>query len=150
MNASVDAPRGGAVADEVEYVGFWPRVGAALIDTLAVMFLIVPLLVWYFGIGWAYAEGATAFVINWILPGVAVLLFWHYRSATPGKMAISAVIVDARTFAKPSLAQLIGRYVGYYVSAIPLMAGIIWVAFDKRKQGWHDKMANTVVIRKRA
>ena len=150
MNASVDAPQGDAVADEVEYVGFWPRVGAALIDTLAVMFLIVPLLVWYFGIGWAYAEGATAFVINWILPGVAVLLFWHYRSATPGKMAISAVIVDARTFAKPSLAQLIGRYVGYYVSAIPLMAGIIWVAFDKRKQGWHDKMANTVVIRKRA
>ena len=150
MNASVDAPPGNAVADEVEYVGFWPRVGAALIDTLAVMFLIVPLLVWYFGIGWAYAEGATAFVINWILPGVAVLLFWHYRSATPGKMAISAVIVDARTFAKPSLAQLIGRYVGYYVSAIPLMAGIIWVAFDKRKQGWHDKMANTVVIRKRA
>ena len=150
MNASVDAPQGDAVADEVEYVGFWPRVGAALIDTLAVMFLIVPLLVWYFGIGWAYAEGATAFVINWILPGVAVLLFWHYRSATPGKMAISAVIVDARTFAKPSLGQLIGRYVGYYVSAIPLMAGIIWVAFDKRKQGWHDKMANTVVIRKRA
>ena len=149
MNASVDAPQGDAVADEVEYVGFWPRVGAALIDTLAVMFLIVPLLVWYFGIGWAYAEGATAFVINWILPGVAVLLFWHYRSATPGKMAISAVIVDARTFAKPSLGQLIGRYVGYYVSAIPLMAGIIWVAFDKRKQGWHDKMANTVVIRKR-
>ena len=28
--------------------------------------------------------------------------------------------------------------------------GLIWVAFDPRKQGWHDKMANTVVIRKRA
>ena len=125
-------------------------VGAALIDTLAVMFLIVPLLVWYFGIGWAYAEGATAFVINWILPGVAVLLFWHYRSATPGKMAISAVIVDARTFGRPTMAQLVGRYLGYYVSTIPLCAGLIWVAFDPRKQGWHDKMANTVVIRKRA
>ena len=150
MNTSIDAPQGDAAADAVEYVGFWPRVGAALIDTLAVMFLATPLLVWYFGIGWANAQAATAFVINWILPGVAVVLFWHYKSATPGKMAISAVVVDATTFAKPSLAQLIGRYVGYYVSAIPLMAGILWVAFDKRKQGWHDKMANTVVIRKRA
>ena len=150
MNASVDAPHGDAVADEVEYVGFWPRVLAALVDTLAVMFLVTPLAVWYFGIGWASADGATAFAINWILPGVAVVLFWHYKSATPGKMVISAVIVDATTFAKPSLAQLVGRYVGYYVSGIPLFAGIIWVAFDRRKQGWHDKMANTVVIRKRA
>ena len=150
MSLDLDVSDGGLVDEGVEYVGFWPRVGAALIDTLAVMFLIVPLLVWYFGIGWAYAEGATAFVINWILPAVAVLLFWHYRSATPGKMVISAVIVDARTLGKPSMGQLIGRYLGYYVSSIPLFAGIIWVAFDPRKQGWHDKMANTVVIRKRA
>ena len=84
-----------------------------------------------------------------MLPGIAVLLFWHFKSATPGKMAISAVIVDARTFGRPSVAQLIGRYVGYYVSTIPLGAGLVWVAFDPRKQGWHDKMANTVVIRKR-
>jgi uncharacterized RDD family membrane protein YckC len=145
MSDVPDAP-----SDGIEYVGFWPRVGAALIDTLAVMFLIVPLLVWYFGIGWAYAEGATAFVINWILPALAVLVFWHYRSATPGKMAISAVIVDASTLGKPSPGQLVGRYLGYYVAAIPLMAGILWVAFDPRKQGWHDKLANTVVIRKRA
>ena len=149
MSLDLDVSDGGLVDEGVEYVGFWPRVGAALIDTLAVMFLVTPLLVWYFGIGWANAEGATAFVINWILPAVAILLFWHYRSATPGKMVISAVIVDARTLGKPSMGQLIGRYLGYYVSSIPLGAGLVWVAFDPRKQGWHDKMANTVVIRKR-
>lgn len=150
MSSTSAEPGMDSVAQEVEYVGFWPRVGAALVDTLAVMFLVVPLLVWYFGVGWAYAAGIEAFVVNWILPGIAVLLFWHYRSATPGKMAISAVIVDARTFGRPTLAQLVARYVGYYVSSIPLFAGILWVAFDARKQGWHDKMANTVVIRKRA
>jgi uncharacterized RDD family membrane protein YckC len=139
-----------AAGDGVEYVGFWPRFGAFVIDSFAVLFLVVPLLVWYFGIGWAYAEGATAFVINWILPAVAVLLFWHFKSATPGKMVISAVIVDASTFGTPTTGQLIGRYLGYYVSTIPLFAGLVWVAFDPRKQGWHDKMANTVVIRKRA
>jgi uncharacterized RDD family membrane protein YckC len=25
--------------------------------------------------------------------------------------------------------------------------GLLWVAFDRRKQGWHDKIANTVVVR---
>ncbi len=42
---------------------------------------------------------------------------------------------------------MIGRYFGYYVSILPLMLGIIWVGIDKRKQGWHDKLAGTVVIR---
>ena len=32
---------------------------------------------------------------------------------------------------------------------IPLLPGIVCVAFDDRKQGWHDKLAGTVVIRPR-
>jgi uncharacterized RDD family membrane protein YckC len=144
VNAVIETPT------EIEYIGFWPRLGASLIDSFAVLFLIVPLMVWYFGNGWAYAEGVKAFVINWIVPAAATVAFWHYRRATPGKMAISAVIVDASTFGPPSTGQLIGRYLGYYVSTIVLFLGFLWIAFDPRKQGWHDKMANTVVIRKRA
>ena len=49
----------------------------------------------------------------------------------------------------PTLRQLVIRYLGYYVSTIPLGLGLIWVAFDARKQGWHDKMAGTVVVRSR-
>jgi len=64
-------------------------------------------------------------------------------------MAISAKIVDAQTGEKASTGQLVGRYFGYYISGIPLGLGIIWVAFDKRKQGWHDKLAGTVVVRMR-
>ena len=41
------------------------------------------------------------------------------------------------------------RYLGYYVSIIPLFLGLIAVAFDPRKQGWHDKLAGTVVVRPR-
>ena len=41
----------------------------------------------------------------------------------------------------------VGRYLAYFVSTIPLALGLIWVAFDKRKQEWHDKLAGTVVIR---
>jgi uncharacterized RDD family membrane protein YckC len=28
-----------------------------------------------------------------------------------------------------------------------LLLGFIWVGFDQRKQGWHDKLAKTVVIK---
>ncbi len=51
------------------------------------------------------------------------------------------------TGGKSSTAQFIIRYLGYYVSIIPLFLGIIWVGIDKRKQGFHDKLAGTVVLR---
>lgn len=139
--------------EDLEYVGFWPRVGAALIDTLLLLFITVPLVTLIYGRQcWSSTEwvhGPADFLINWFLPAVAVVLFWVYRQATPGKIAIGARIVDARTGGKPGTGQLVGRYLGYYVSIIPLMLGILWVAFDPRKQGWHDKLAGTVVVRPR-
>ena len=101
------------------------------------------------------ADGATlvrsvlALAARQLLPAVAVVLFWVYRQATPGKIAVGARIVDARTGDKPGTGQLVGRYLAYYVSIIPFMLGILWVAFDPRKQGWHDKLAGTVVVRTR-
>jgi uncharacterized RDD family membrane protein YckC len=137
--------------EELEYVGFWARVGAAMIDTLLVTVICLPLLTLVYGEQkWtsnALLQGTAGFLINWLLPAVAIVLFWVYRQATPGKMAINAQIVDARTGAKPKPSQLVIRYLGYYVSTIPLGLGLIWVAFDPRKQGWHDKIAGTVVVR---
>jgi uncharacterized RDD family membrane protein YckC len=57
-------------------------------------------------------------------------------------------IVDADTLGKPATGRLVLRYLGYYLSTIVLLLGFIWIAFDSRKQGLHDKIANTVVIRK--
>lgn len=137
--------------DELEYVGFWARVGAALIDTVLLMLICWPLLTMIYG--WQYwtstslIQGPFDLLINWILPAIAVVLFWVYRQATPGKIAIGARIVDAETGEPPTTGQLIGRYLAYYVSIIPLFMGLVWVAFDPRKQGWHDKIAGTVVVR---
>jgi uncharacterized RDD family membrane protein YckC len=64
-------------------------------------------------------------------------------------MLIGAEVVDAQTGAALSVRQSIGRYFGYYVSILPLLLGLAWVAFDPRKQGWHDKLAGTVVVRAR-
>jgi uncharacterized RDD family membrane protein YckC len=139
--------------EDLEYVGFWPRVGASLIDTVLLLAICLPLVTAVYGreywLSDAFIHGPADLLINWVLPAVAVVLFWVYRQATPGKMAISARIVDAETGEKPSTGQLVGRYLGYYVSILPLMLGILWVAFDPRKQGWHDKLAGTVVVRPR-
>jgi uncharacterized RDD family membrane protein YckC len=150
MSAQPQAPLD---ADEFEYVGFWARVGAAMIDTVLVLIVCVPLVTFVYGRTYwtseALLQGPADFLINWLLPAIAVVVFWIYRQATPGKIAIGARIVDAETGGKPSTRQLIVRYLGYYVSMLPLMAGIVWVAFDPRKQGWHDKLAGTVVVRPR-
>jgi uncharacterized RDD family membrane protein YckC len=136
------------------YVGFWPRLAASLIDLCALLLVVVPLTVWNFGAGWTELEGVLAFAVNWIAPGVLLLGCWLASGTTPGKILVSlsidhaATIVDASTLAPPSPAQWIRRCVGYYLSAIPLFLGFVWIAFDARKQGWHDKIANTVVIRK--
>lgn len=50
---------------------------------------------------------------------------------------------------RPVPVNLIGRYLGYFVSMLFLGLGCIWVAFDSRKQGWHDKLAGTVVVRRK-
>jgi uncharacterized RDD family membrane protein YckC len=137
---------------QLEYVGFWPRVGAAIIDTILMLIICAPLVTYIYGSEYwlgagGFIAGPADFLINWVAPAIAVLLFWIYRQATPGKMAINAKIVDEKTGGKPSTGQLIGRYLGYYVSILPLMLGIIWVGIDARKQGFHDKLAGTLVIR---
>lgn len=96
-----------------------------------------------------FVLGFTDLVLSWIFPVITIIGFWIYRQSTPGKMAISAKIVDAKTGEKPTLQQFIVRYIGYFLASIPLGLGILWVAWDKRKQGWHDKLANTVVISKK-
>jgi uncharacterized RDD family membrane protein YckC len=138
---------------ELEYVGFWLRVWATIIDTVLILVIIAPVLTWIYGANyWVSPEiiqGPADFLIGWVLPAVAVVLFWIYRQATPGKMAIGARIVDAKTGGRPTNGQLIGRYFAYIVSTIPLLFGFIWVAFDSRKQAVHDMLAGTVVVRPR-
>jgi len=136
-------------ASELRYVGFWLRVVATLIDTVLIMIVTAPLnyLVYgtFFGVDGALNEPAE-FFISWLLPAVATVGFWAWVQATPGKMAIHARIVDAQTGAEPTASQCIIRYLGYFVSILPLFLGVLWVAFDPRKQAWHDKLAGTVVV----
>jgi uncharacterized RDD family membrane protein YckC len=132
----------------VNYAGFWLRVVASLIDSLLMLMVLTPILFIFFGNAFWMSGlvGMGGFVVNYLLPALVVILFWVYKSATPGKMLLKLRIVDAATGGKPTSGQLIGRYAAYYVSMLPLLLGFFWVAFDRRKQGWHDKLAGTLVI----
>lgn len=134
-----------------EYAGFWIRFGAVLIDLVVIAIVFwVPLTLIYgeeYWIGDQFYHGFWDLIFSYILPFVATVWFWLRFFGTPGKMALRLKIVDANTGSKLSLGQAIGRYFAYIVAAIPLLLGYIWVGIDKRKQGLHDKLAGTVVIR---
>lgn len=154
-------------AAALEYVGFGPRLWASVIDSVLVLAICSPLYRWLAGpqdpmralasadlahfdfsrLSLISIDGPLDALVNWVLPAIAIVLLWIYRQATPGKMAIRATIVDARTGARPTAMQLAVRYLGYYVSLLPLGLGFAWMVFDPRKQGWHDKLADTVVVR---
>lgn len=133
-----------------QYVGFWKRFLASIVDTIILLALTSPLMYLAYGaVFWSdpmAIRGLADVVINWLAPIVLIIWLWHRFGATPGKMMLGAKIVDATTGEEPSIGQLVGRYFGYIVSTLPLCLGFLWVAIDARKQGWHDKLAGTVVV----
>lgn len=154
MESSSSSSPEPAAAKSFKYVGFWQRFVAAIIDILILLVIIVPIELAIFGTDYLQLAmaGKTLAVDVWvqlIIPLVAVTLFWRYAKATPGLLALSAKIVDAGTFAPASAGKLAIRAVCLAVlliAIIPLGIGLLWIGFDKRKQGWHDKIAGTVVI----
>lgn len=153
------------------YAGFWIRFVAFVVDSVLISVIIGPIAATLYErpdtsaiIAELYSTEslleALALVVdllrpasvgeallNLVLPAAGIVLFWIYRSATPGKLATRTRLADAATGRAPTTRQCVVRYLGYFVSTAGLGLGFLWVAFDKRKQGWHDKIAGTVVVR---
>ena len=134
-----------------EYAGFWIRCGAALIDMVVLIIIIVIPLIFIYGEALLTEDksihGFWDIMLSYIVPFFGTLWFWLKYRGTPGKMATKLEIVDAVTGNSMSTGQAIGRYFAYILSTIPFGLGFIWIGIDKRKQGWHDKLASTVVVR---
>ena len=137
---------------EQKYVGFWARFAANFLDGILISIFVSPGSIWLAHeterrVGSEDWGVALAFYsVLYILSQVILLVLWYKKQASIGKMAISANIVDARTGKAPTKNQLIGRYFAYLLSFLPLGLGFLWIAFDSKKQGWHDKLAGTAVI----
>jgi uncharacterized RDD family membrane protein YckC len=151
---------------EQTHAGFGRRVGAVLLDLvwrvpLAFLAGLVALVLFGStetvaisgGGAWAWGiegtSGAAGQVLVQAVQAGATLAFWHVRQATPGKAWLDMAIVDAATGGRVPFPRLVLRYLGYIVSGLPFGLGFLWVIWDRRRQGWHDKIAGTLVVRRR-
>lgn len=148
-------------ANEVPYASFGDRFLAFMLDSIVQLPIVGPFL-WlllrddirgFAGDPFLLAQQLTASlqsplgrVILYGIPLLYCVLFWKYKSATPGKLMLDMKIVDATTGGNPGAGRLVLRYIGYIVCVLSFCIGFFWIAFDRRKQGWHDKMANTLVV----
>jgi uncharacterized RDD family membrane protein YckC len=126
----------------VVYAGFGIRTAASLIDSVLMVLITAPfpLLLFVLPSETAILGLSTAF------SALLVIVFWSWKQGTPGKLLLRLRIVDADTGGEPVLRQWCLRYVGYVLSTVPLLLGFFWMLWDPRRQGWHDKLAGTVVI----
>ncbi len=155
MHESADASSltGGSAAPgpahlpHLEYLGFWQRVGAFLIDNVITSVVVLPLSV--LGDGPVSAATILINIITTVVVAVYVLVFWVWHASTPGKMLFKATIVDEQSGLAPLRKAYIIRYLGYFPAFLCLGLGVLWVAWEPRKRGWHDLMAGTIVVRPR-
>jgi uncharacterized RDD family membrane protein YckC len=73
------------------------------------------------------------------------LFFWVVAGFSPGMGLLGLRLVRVNGEHVP-LGRAVLRFVGYWISALFLFIGFLWILFDRRHQGWHDKLSGTVVI----
>lgn len=146
---------------ELYPAGFGIRLAAMLIDNLVLSIALTPVSLLFFGRETLTDEQLQTMMLNQdfsalfnpnevlllqILTLIITVFFWVKYAGTPGKRWLGIRVVDAQTGGNLTATQSILRYVGYFLSALPLCLGFFWVLFDDKNQGWHDKIAGTMVI----
>jgi uncharacterized RDD family membrane protein YckC len=147
---TVIAPSAPVERAQAMYAGFWIRVFAFLIDAIA-----VGILVGIFTAGQPFPQAGP----NWLYEyrwhsALETLIGFAYFticwSSVTGGQTLGMRVLNLRvigTNGQPiSFPRAALRWLGIVISAAVVLLGLIWVAFDSRKQGWHDKIANTFVV----
>jgi uncharacterized RDD family membrane protein YckC len=127
-----------------EKVGFWRRTGAYLIDIVGLA--ILTSIVGSLGGGPGYFDtgpNGLGFVIDTVY-FIALWTYWNGQTLGMKALGIKVVKTDGSAL---TLSTAIIRYIGLIISFLVLLIGVIWVAFDANKQGWHDKIAGTYVVK---
>jgi uncharacterized RDD family membrane protein YckC len=158
--------RNGAMTGR-RYGGFWRRSFAFFIDEVILYFVtLILFLIGLLALGLkgkaldhmlATSEGVTSgmglfgllYIAASLLAGMTYFTWFHgVGGRTPGKMLLGLRVIQASGDPMtPGIAFL--RWVGYLISGPVFCLGFLWIAFDGRKQGWHDKIAATLVVRER-
>jgi len=149
MTATVQQTRAPAISAPL-YAGFWIRVLAFLIDALAIGVVVSAVTVGQAGIViWDHWFQLVAWrnLIETLIGFAYFTLFWSAFGGgqTLGMRLLGLQVVG--TDGRPiGYAAGVIRWIGIIISAAAVLIGLVWVAFDPRKQGWHDKIASTYVV----
>ncbi len=93
--------------------------------------------------------GAFGGLTGLLLPILYFVLLTGLRGQTVGKMAVGVKVIGADGREPGVGYAALREVVGKFVSAIAFFLGFLWIAWDRDKQGWHDKIAGTRVVRVR-
>ena len=154
-----------APASTLKYAGFWIRFVARFIDGLILGIPFYALIAIVGGAAVSSVQvdpntgavtGGTAALFGsfaLIYLGFFVVTILYYAilwggGGTLGQRLLGLHVVDANSGGHIGTGRGFLRVLGYFISAAVCSIGLIWAAFDPRKQGWHDKIATTVVTRK--
>jgi len=141
-------------AHALEYAGFWRRFAAFIIDAVLLSILTsvlfplrgLGLSFWHFSTAWYFVPlVAISNLISSLVTVAYQVIFWTWRGQTPGKMIMGIKILRGDGTGI-TLGYALLRFLGYIVCTMMLGTGFLWIAFDSRKQGIHDKIADTVVV----
>jgi uncharacterized RDD family membrane protein YckC len=156
MDASthIDQAPGNAAEETVTVIGFGRRLVATLIDgillaffTFVVIFAIgfVGIFVQMYNPNEPLALSGLIVVCGAILSVIYYVGFWSQSGQTLGKTLLGIKVIG-KDGSPLSVGKALLRYIGYIVSAVLWSLGFLWVAFDRMRQGWHDKIAGTYVV----
>jgi len=131
-----------SIRGDKSLAGFWVRAGAFIFDYGLIT------IVW--GVIWAFVEWPEYYdgITEYFLLFLYHSLFLSRISTTPGKKLFGLRVTDAITGDDLTIGKAFGRTLSYALSSIILGLGFLNIAWHEKKQGWHDLLAKTVVIRK--
>lgn len=145
-NAPISASKEKSISGTEKYASFIQRLSAYIIDYIAVLLFFIIVFVILNAIGFRISEDEA----NMLVP-IFLLLYYSFmesstKQATFGKQLLRIKVVDM-SYQKISFLRAVGRHFGKIISMLILFIGIIIIFFTRRKQGLHDLMVSTLVVR---
>ena len=125
-----------------EYVGFWTRFAAWIIDFFIILIIMIITIV-------VSAFVSFLGILFLLLPWLYYWLFTGLQGQTPGKKVVGIKVVNGQGNIPGLGRAFLREVVGKIISSIPFYLGFFWIGWDGRKQGWHDKLAGAYVVRPR-
>ncbi len=166
-------PPGYGFPPQPPYASYWARVGGWLID-----WVILAVVINVLNLGFNAARiGRVNFHVTTTVNGTSTIHHFHYsvvggivglvltllygailcgsaRGQTVGMMAVGARAVDGDHGGPIGFGRALWRaffeYLMFVLCIIPWVLDMLWPAWDSRHQAWHDKVANTIVVKRDA